>query len=159
MVKLKIKTSHLVYLLAAVLFITAGCTQNGEPTTTAPPVKTEAPTTQPPATTTAPPVTTEAPVTVPVGNIDAGKEIFSEKGCMACHFIKGDFEVGSTLIAPELSDIGARKDAAFIKESILNPNAIITEGYSQGIMPQTFEDQLSEEELNDVVAYLSSLKG
>ncbi|MEE8400591.1 MAG: c-type cytochrome, partial [Candidatus Hydrothermarchaeaceae archaeon] len=128
MVKLKIKTSHLVYLLAAVLFITAGCTQNGGPATT------EAPTTQPPATTTAPPATTEAPASVPVGNIDAGKEVFSGKACSACHFIKGDYEVGSTLIAPELSDIGTRKDAAFIKESILDPNAVVAEGYSPGIM-------------------------
>ncbi|MEE8401159.1 MAG: cytochrome c [Candidatus Hydrothermarchaeaceae archaeon] len=155
----KMKTSHLVYLLVAIVFITAGCTQNGGPATTAPPVKTEAPTTQPPATTTAPPATTEAPASVPVGNIDAGKEVFSGKTCSVCHFIKGDYEVGSPLIAPELSDIGARKDAAFIKESILDPNAVVAEGYTLGMMPQNFGDQLSEVELNDIVAYLSSLKG
>jgi hypothetical protein len=46
--------------------------------------------------------------------------------------------------------------AAFIKESIENPDAYIAKGYSKGIMPTTFGKSLSGKQLNDLVAFILS---
>ncbi len=46
--------------------------------------------------------------------------------------------------------------AAFIKESIDNPDAYIAKGYSKGIMPTTFGQSLSNTQLNDLVAFILS---
>nr|MDP9121289.1 cytochrome c [Acidobacteriota bacterium] len=46
-------------------------------------------------------------------------------------------------------------DETYIRESILRPNAKIVAGY-QPIMP-TFEGQVSEEQLTQLVAYVKSL--
>jgi mono/diheme cytochrome c family protein len=40
----------------------------------------------------------------------------------------------------------------------LEPNAYLVEGFGQGLMPAGYGDELSEEQLNDLVAYLLSLK-
>jgi len=46
--------------------------------------------------------------------------------------------------------------AAFVKESIEDPNAYIAKGYSKGIMPTTFDKSLSSKQLNDLVAFILS---
>ena len=46
--------------------------------------------------------------------------------------------------------------AAFIKESIEDPDAYIAKGYSKGIMPTTFGKSLSGKQLNDLVAFIVS---
>jgi cytochrome c oxidase subunit 2 len=47
------------------------------------------------------------------------------------------------------------KDAAFIRESIVNPNAEIAQGFQPNIMPQDYGQKLSDKQLNDLVAFLS----
>ena len=46
--------------------------------------------------------------------------------------------------------------ADFIRQSIVDPSAIITEGYPDGLMPQDFADQMTPEELDAVVEFLAS---
>ncbi len=48
--------------------------------------------------------------------------------------------------------------AAFVRESIVKPNAYISPGYPGGVMPQTFATQLSKKQLADLVAFLTSSK-
>jgi cytochrome c oxidase subunit 2 len=48
-------------------------------------------------------------------------------------------------------------DEAYIRESILNPQGQIVEGY-QPIMP-TFKGQVSEEQLVGLIAYIKSIGG
>ncbi len=60
------------------------------------------------------------------GNPQRGRKLFfKQNNCSACHQIKGQ----GNAVGPELSDIGARVQAHYIVESILKPNAYITEGY------------------------------
>ena len=47
-------------------------------------------------------------------------------------------------------------DPAFIHQSIVDPNAVIASGYSAGVMPQTFGQQLSPKQIDDLVAFLAS---
>lgn len=45
----------------------------------------------------------------------------------------------------------------YIYESIINPNDYIVEGFNEGLMPATYADLLSQQELFDVAAYLLTL--
>jgi mono/diheme cytochrome c family protein len=101
------------------------------------------------------------------GNADAGKALFaqttvgSQPGCATCHSL----EAGETLVGPSLAGIGTaaagkvsgESAEQFLRNSIVNPNAYLEEGFAQGLMPD-YKDALSEEQLNDLVAYLLTLK-
>jgi nitric oxide reductase subunit C len=54
---------------------------------------------------------------------------------------------------------GTAKDAAgFLRESILNPDVDVPEDFQSNVMPQTYKTELTEQQLNDLVAYLLTLK-
>ena len=43
----------------------------------------------------------------------------------------------------------------YVRESIVDPDAYVVPGYQKGVMPGTFGDSLSKEEIDALVAYLS----
>jgi hypothetical protein len=49
-------------------------------------------------------------------------------------------------------------DEAYIRESIVSPNAKIAEGFLPGIMPQDFGDRLSEPEVQAIIEYIKTLQ-
>jgi mono/diheme cytochrome c family protein len=114
-------------------------------------------TNQPPTATTTPTGTETGTATgqQPAGDPAAGKEIFTttaEPSCSTCHTLK---EAGATqTIGPNLDEVLKGKDAAFIHESIVDPNAEVASGYQPGIMPETYGEQLDEQQLADLVAFL-----
>jgi cytochrome c oxidase subunit 2 len=92
---------------------------------------------------------------------EQGGRLFSQLGCSSCHLFtaggrcpnlmnvfgnKQQLSDGSTVIA----------DEAYIRESILNPNAKIVYGYKPDIMP-TFQGEVNEEQLLQLIAYIKSL--
>jgi len=95
--------------------------------------------------------------------------VFDSAGCVACHAIKGVGGAGST-VGPHLymteAMAATRRPGdsaeAYIRESILDPNAFImpncpTGACPSGVMPQTFADTLSPEDLDTIVSYLAAL--
>jgi putative heme-binding domain-containing protein len=136
------------------------------------------------------------------GDAARGERIYQAKGCAACHIVDGKGEG----FGPELSDIGARRNAAHLRQAVQRPASALPEdflyvaattaaGTVRGIrvnedsffiqikdargqfhsfakaelkdlkrlrgetpMP-SFESALSAAELDDLVAYLASLKG
>jgi len=95
----------------------------------------------------------------------AGERLSVLKGCNACHSIDGSPLVGPTYkglygkTETVITGGEPRKitvDAAYIRTSILDPNADITEGY-QPVMPSQ-EGLLNDDEINALVAYLKSLQ-
>jgi mono/diheme cytochrome c family protein len=105
----------------------------------------------PSETTTTSTSTTTAPA-APTGDAQAGKAVFTSAGCAACHTLTAANAKGT--VGPNLDTSLKGKDAAFIRQSIVDPNAEITPGYQAGVMPDNFKDQLSATQLNDVVALL-----
>ena len=97
------------------------------------------------------------------GDAKRGQALFTGAAtCSACH----DVASGTTLVGPSLKGIasraGSRKPGMsasdYIHESIMTPNAFIVPGFSPGIMPQTFAQTLSAPQINDLIAYLLTLK-
>jgi cytochrome c oxidase subunit 2 len=81
----------------------------------------------------------------------SGEALFTSNGCAGCHTLKA---AGATAkVGPDLGKLGD-VDAAFIRRSIVDPNADVTKGYKPDIMPQDFGDKLSKEELDALVKYL-----
>jgi mono/diheme cytochrome c family protein len=86
------------------------------------------------------------------GDPAAGEQIFSDATCNTCHTLEA---AGSTAeVGPNLDEALPGQDAAFIRESIVNPDAEVAEGFSQDLMPENYGEQLSDEELGNLVAFL-----
>jgi mono/diheme cytochrome c family protein len=120
-------------------------TETGETTTQTTPAPPGPP---PPAA----PTTTAA--AAPSGSPEAGKAVFVAQGCGNCHTFAPAGSSGT--VGPNLGEALQGKDAAFIHESIVAPNAEVASGYPAGVMPQTYKDQLTPKQLDDLVAFLSS---
>jgi cytochrome c oxidase subunit 2 len=89
-----------------------------------------------------------------------GEKLFHQYGCANCHHFTGHGR------APNLQGLYGRTvnieggytvtaDETYIRESILQPRAKIVEGF-QSIMP-TFQGQLSEEQVIDLISYIKAL--
>jgi mono/diheme cytochrome c family protein len=84
-----------------------------------------------------------------------GAEVFASAGCTGCHTLA---DAGSTATTgPDLDVALKGEDEEFIRTSIIDPNDDIEKGYPPNVMPQTYEDQLSPEELDALVSYLASV--
>jgi cytochrome c551/c552 len=83
-------------------------------------------------------------------------ELYKEKGCIGCHQLDG---TGGT-VGPSFDGIGRRRNAEYIRRSILFPNADTAKGFEKfaGTMPTTFGQQLSAAQLEALVQFLSSKK-
>ncbi|HEX7929111.1 MAG TPA: cytochrome c [bacterium] len=73
--------------------------------------------------------------------------------CARCHNVNG-----INGVCPDLSTIGARRDEAYIRESIVDPNAYIVPSFPKDVMPR-FALILKPEEVDHLVKYLLTLKG
>lgn len=90
----------------------------------------------------------------PGGEADSGDAVFTSAGCGGCHTFGPagtDSQVGPSLDA---IDPGNAPLEEFVRESIVDPNATIAQGYQPSVMPETFESSLSDEQLDALVQYL-----
>jgi len=87
----------------------------------------------------------------------AGAQVFANNGCGGCHTLAAANAGGTT--GPDLDEVLPGQSDAEIEESIVDPNAIITKGYPPNVMPETFKESISPEELKELVKYLSESAG
>ena len=76
--------------------------------------------------------------------------------CTLCHMLKGE---GST-VGPALDGIAGRQTAAYIHESLMEPNKVLAKGFENleaSPMPP-MGDIFSPQELADIEAFLQTLK-
>ena len=91
--------------------------------------------------------------------IKKGETIF-QANCSACHMTTSDVVlVGPSLVGlveraeNKVQGLNARE---YIHQSIVEPGAYVNEGF-QNLMPDNFEDLLSEEDMDALIAYLMTL--
>lgn len=101
---------------------------------------------------------------LPTDPMERGQLWAKQFGCAGCHTIDGATGPGPTWkglfgSTVRLADgTTAAADEVYLRESIVNPNAKIHEGFYPGLMPQTFAQTLKEEQIGDIIAYIESLK-
>jgi cytochrome c551/c552 len=91
------------------------------------------------------------------GDAAAGKVVWDANGCGSCHTLAAAGASGT--VGPDLdtalaSDAGSTPLAAFVKESIVDPEKDIASGFGGGIMPTTFSS-LSQTDLDNLVALIT----
>jgi len=93
--------------------------------------------------------------------VDVGAKLFEDKACATCHIADGSGRApslnglyGAQVLLADGTTVTA--DDAYIRESILQPNAKIVAGY-QPLMP-TFQGQLTEEQIIALTSYIKSLQ-
>lgn len=92
---------------------------------------------------------------------EQGEKLFQQFGCVSCHLTDTQGRCPSlrnVFGRPVVLDDGRTvvADEAYVRESVLNPNAKIVKGYNRDIMP-VFQGQVSEEQLLQLIAYVKSL--
>jgi hypothetical protein len=105
--------------------------------------------------------------TLPAGDPAAGRRVFVDLKCYACHAIKGEqfpLKPGESPTAgPDLTGMAAHHPTEYLVESIVNPSAVLIEGpgYVGGdgrsVMPAS--PDMTVAQLIDLVAYLKSVGG
>src|SRR5262245_60230673 len=102
--------------------------------------------------------------TLPAGDPAAGRQVYVDFKCYACHAIQGEqfpLKPGETATAgPDLTGMGRHHPTEYLVESIVNPDAVLIDGPGfvggdgHSIMPATPAMTLGQ--LSDLVAYLKS---
>ena len=89
----------------------------------------------------------EAPLKTP-------EEVLVKYTCGMCHKVMD--QAGG--LGPDLTKIGATKSKDYIRQSIIDPEAVIAKGFTGGMMPPTYGEQMKAKELEMLVNYLAGLK-
>ncbi len=84
-----------------------------------------------------------------------GAALLTSQGCIACHDIKGEMR----LVGPPLTRVRDRLSAVQIRQSILDPDAVVAEGFPKGVMLKDFGTKMTSEQLDQLVSYLSGEVG
>jgi len=96
----------------------------------------------------------------------AGLQVMRTYGCLACHSLDGTRKVGPTyrgIYGKEVTVItdGEERtvtvDEGYIRRSVYRPDGDIVKGFNEGQM-QSYEGMVSEDEIDQIVAYLETLK-
>jgi len=98
----------------------------------------------------------------------AGEDLFNQSviginaGCVTCHSVEGD----TVIVGPSLAGVGTRAATTvagqsaedYLRESITNPDAHVVDGFEAGIMLNNWSEVLTGEQIDQLVAYLMTLK-
>jgi cytochrome c oxidase subunit 2 len=94
-----------------------------------------------------------------------GKQVYTSNGCGGCHQLADAGSSGTT--GPNLDQLassarengGGKALEAYVRESIVEPNAVVVEGFAEGTMPENFGRDLTPEQIDALVAYLVEQAG
>ncbi len=106
----------------------------------------------------------------PIGNAANGETLFAQPtigtnnapGCITCHSLEPDV----VIVGPSQAGLATRAQsrvpgmsaADYIHQSIVEPNAYVVEGFAEGLMYQFYGQDLTEDQINDLVAYTLTLE-
>ncbi len=95
-------------------------------------------------------------------SVEAGRQLFSGLGCSGCHGARGEgSSIGPALVGragPEVelvSGIKVLAADAYLRESVMSPDAKVAKGNRSGMMPKV---KLTDSQLDDLVEFIKSLK-
>lgn len=92
-----------------------------------------------------------------------GEKVYKEKNCNTCHSVDGSKLTGPSFKGiwggpqPITGGPTVTVDEEYVRESIVNPQAKIAEGYPAGLMP-SYQGLVSQKEILAVIEYMKTLK-
>jgi mono/diheme cytochrome c family protein len=92
--------------------------------------------------------------------VEPGHQVFIAR-CAACHAL----QPGTAIVGPSLAGVATRAESrvpgedarTYLEVSILQPEAYLVDGYPD-LMPRNLAKDLTSEELDEVLAFLLTLK-
>ncbi|WP_373001720.1 ethylbenzene dehydrogenase-related protein [Sulfurimonas sp.] len=106
-----------------------------------------------------------------IGDAVKGKEVVTNNGCAGCHQLEATD--APNLMGPSLTNIGGYATTDYLRESLVNPSAVVVPGYNRnahsnfmwyveenGKRTSTMTDfsWLEKADLDNMIAYLKTLK-
>jgi len=99
-----------------------------------------------------------------VSSADAGRSLYFEStlgvntGCRVCHSL----EPGAVIIGPSFDGVATAAVTRvpgltaeeYLRESIVDPDAFVVDGFDPGVMLQNFNESLTNEQIDNLVAFL-----
>lgn len=85
--------------------------------------------------------------------VKTAQEALVNFGCPACHTVLGT----QSPVGPDLTKVGRRLTPELIRQSIIDPGAVIAEGFPP-IMPADFSERMTVKELELIVQFLAQQK-
>lgn len=89
--------------------------------------------------------------------VDIGATVFEEQGCGGCHTFTPAGATGTT--GPPLDSTLKGQSEQYIEQQIVDPNSDIVQDYPPDVMPQTYGEDLTPEQLQGLVRYLAEGAG
>ncbi|MBI5660042.1 MAG: c-type cytochrome [Nitrosomonadales bacterium] len=86
--------------------------------------------------------------------LKTAEEVIARHGCGGCHKIAG--QTGE--MGPDLTRIGATRNKEYLRQAILDPDAVIAKGFTAGMMPKIYGEQMKAKELEMLVNYMAGSK-
>lgn len=88
------------------------------------------------------------------------EQIFTAAGCGGCHTFAPAGT--SATVGPDLDELASVADQRepgldaeeYTEEALVDPDAFVVDGFQAGVMPDTYGEQLDEEQLGTLVEYL-----
>lgn len=107
----------------------------------------------------------DAVVSLIPGDAERGLDLTVPHNCIGCHVTDNSLidvaptwlEIADTAVGRS-EQLGLAGPAMYLYTSIINPNDYIVNGYTSDVMPETYADDLSEQDLADLLTYLLSLR-
>ncbi len=107
---------------------------------------------------------TTAQETVNADLVKSGAKLARRSGCASCHTLDGTRRPG-----PTWKGLYGRKrmlangqevvaDEAYLRRSIITPDAEIAQGFPKRMMPKNFGQKLSEEDLRAIIELIKSVR-
>jgi cytochrome c oxidase subunit II len=95
---------------------------------------------------------------------EAGRLVSEQSGCIACHSLDGSTSLGPTwlgLYGSERQLTDGRTlvaDDEYLRIGIVDPEEHTPVGYPPGIMPKNYDDLLTDQQIEEIIAFIRSLQ-
>ncbi|MHC1706995.1 MAG: cytochrome c oxidase subunit II [Bacteroidales bacterium] len=95
----------------------------------------------------------------------AGKRLYEQKGCLACHSLDGSKIVGPSfkgiygkqeVVVTNGSERKITIDDEYLRRSIIDPNADLVKGYKEGQMI-SYKSELTDAQIKDIIEFIKTL--
>jgi mono/diheme cytochrome c family protein len=96
----------------------------------------------------------EVPAADEAASLKTAEEVIAKYACGTCHTVAGR----TSEIGPNLSKIGTTRNKDYLRQAILDPDAVIAKGFTGGMMPGIYGVEMKAKELEMLVIYLAGLK-